>query len=57
MTFIVKAEKKKKHAECTHLKKLVLISDKKPKAKSKFAKSLTDKTFFDKINDDDDLEQ
>ena len=56
MTFIVKAEKKK-HAECTHLKKLVLISDKKTKAKSKFAKSLTDRTFFDKINDDDDLEQ
>ena len=47
----------KKHTECTHPKKLVLISDKKAKAKSKCAKYLTDKTLFDKINDEYDLEQ
>ena len=47
----------KKHIQCTHPKKLVLISDKKAKAKSKCAKCLTDRTFFDKINDEYDLEQ
>ena len=47
----------KKHTQCTHPKKLVLISDKKAKAKSKCAKCLTDRTFFDKINDEHDLEQ
>ena len=47
----------KKHTECTHPKKLVLISDKKAKAKSKCAKCLTDKTFFVKINDEYSLEQ
>ena len=38
-------------------KKLVLISDKKAKSKSKCAESLTDRRFFDKINVDYDLEQ
>ena len=47
----------KKHTECTHPKKLVLISDKKAKAKSKCAKCLTDRPFFDIINDEYDLEQ
>ena len=42
----------KKHAECTYPKKLVLILDKKEKAKSKCAKCLTNRTFFDKINDE-----
>ena len=41
----------------THPKKLVLISDKKAKAKLKCAKCLTDRTFFDKINNEYDLEQ
>ena len=36
-------------------KKLLLMSDKK--AKSKCAKYLTGRTFFDKINDEYDLEQ
>ena len=36
---------------------MVLISDKKVKAKSKFAKFLTDRSFFNKINDKYDLEQ
>ena len=40
----------KKDTECTHPKKLVLKSDKKAKAKSKCAECLTDRTFFDKIN-------
>ena len=47
----------KKHTDRTHPKKLVLISDKKAKAKSKCAKFLIDRTFFDKINDAYDLEQ
>ena len=38
-------------------KKLVLISDKKAKAKPKCAECLTDRTFFDKINNEHDLEQ
>ena len=44
----------KKHTECTHSKILVLISNKK--VKSKNAVCLTDRTFFDKINDEHDLE-
>ena len=47
----------KKHTECKHPKKLLLISDKKAKATSKCAKYLTDRIFFDKINDKYDLEQ
>ena len=47
----------KTHTECTYPKKLVLISDKKAKAKSKCAKCLTNKRLFDKINDEYDLEQ
>ena len=43
--------------ECTHPEKLVLISDKKAKAKSKCAECLTDRTFFDKINNEYDLKQ
>ena len=42
----------KNHTQCTHPKKLVLISDKKGKAKSECAEILTDK-----INDEYDLEQ
>ena len=38
-----------------HPKKSVLISDKKGKAKSKCAECLTDRTFFDKINDEYDI--
>ena len=45
-----------KHTECTHPKILVLISNKKAKVKSKYAECLTDRTFFDKINDEHDLE-
>ena len=47
----------KKHAECTHPKIIVLISNKKAKAKSKCTEDLTDRTFFNKINDEYDLEQ
>ena len=47
----------RKHAESTHPKIIVLISNRKPKVKSKCAKCLTDRTFFDKINDKYDLEQ
>ena len=47
----------KKHTECAHLKKMVLISNKKAKAKSNCAKCLTDATFFDKINDEYHSEQ
>ena len=47
----------KKHTECTHPIKLVLISDKKGKAKSKCTECLTDRKFFDKINGEYDLEQ
>ena len=49
-------KKCKKHTECRHPKKLILISDKKAKAKSKCTKCFTDRTFFDKINDEYDLE-
>ena len=45
----------KNPTECTHPKKLVLMSDKK--AKSKCAKCLTGRTFLDKINNEYDLEQ
>ena len=38
-------------------KKLVLISDKKAKAKPKCAECLTERTIFDKINNEHDLEQ
>ena len=38
-------------------KKLALISDKKAKAKSKFAECLPDRTFFVKINVQYDLER
>ena len=41
-----------KTVKSTHPKKLVLISDKKAKAKLKCAKCLTDRTFFDKINNE-----
>ena len=47
----------KKHIECTHPKILVFISNKKAKVKSKCAECLTDRTFFDKINDEYELEQ
>ena len=47
----------KKHTQCTHPKILVLISNKKEKVKSKCAEYLTYRTFFDKINDEYDLEQ
>ena len=47
----------RKHTECKHPKKLVLISDKKAKAKSKCAECFTDRTFFDETNNDYDLEQ
>ena len=36
----------KKHTECTHPKKLVLISDRKVKAKSEYAKCLTIERFL-----------
>ena len=39
----------KKHTECTHPKKMVLISGKKARTKSKCTKCLTDRTLFDKI--------
>ena len=45
----------KNHTECTHPKRLVLISEKK--AKSKCAECLTDRAFSAKINDEYDLEQ
>ena len=47
----------RKHAESTYSKILVLISNRNPKVKSKCAECLTDRTFFDKINDKYDLEQ
>ena len=46
----------KKHTERPHPKILVLISNKKAKVKSKYAECLTDRTFFDKINDEYELE-
>ena len=48
---------KKKHTECTHPKILVLISNKKAKVTSKCTECFTDRTFFDKINDECDLEK
>ena len=42
---------------CTSKKKKLLISDDKAKAKLKCAECLADRTFFDKINDEYDLEQ
>ena len=53
-------KKCKKHTDCMHpkiKKKRVLISDKKAKTKSKCAECLTDRKFFDKINDKYDLGQ
>ena len=48
----------KKHTECTHPKRIDFnIRQKKAKVKSKCSKCLTDRTFFDKINDEYDLEQ
>ena len=47
----------KKHTESTHPKILVLIWNKKAKLKSKCAECLTDRMFFDKINDEYELEQ
>ena len=47
----------KKHVEWTHPKILVFTSNKKAKVKSKCAECLTDRTFFDKINDKYELEQ
>ena len=47
----------RKHTECTHPIKLLLISDEKAKAKSKCTECLTDRTFFDKIKVDYDLER
>ena len=51
-------KKCKKHTECTHPKGTGFnIRQKKTKVKSKCSKRLTDRTFFDKINDEYDLEQ
>ena len=47
----------KKHTERPHPKILVLISNEKVKGKSKYVDCLTDRTFFDKINDEYELEQ
>ena len=46
----------KMHTEWTHSKKLVLVSARKIKAKSICTKYLTDRTCFDKINKEYDLE-
>ena len=46
-----------KHTECTHPKILVLISNKKANVRSKCTECLTDRMFFNKINDDYELEQ
>ena len=46
-----------KHTESTQPKILVLISSKKAKVKSKCAGCLTDRKFFDKINDEYELQQ
>ena len=51
------SENCKKHNESTHPKILVLISNKKAKVKSKCAECLPDRKFFDKINDEYELEQ
>ena len=50
-------ENSKKHSESTHPKILVLIPKKKAKVKSKCVECLNDRTFFDKINDEYDLEE
>ena len=47
----------RKHTECAHPKTLVLISNKKAIGKSKCPDCLTGRTFFDKINDEHELEQ
>ena len=47
----------KNHTEYTHPKILVLISNNKRKVKSKCNKCLTDRTLFDKINEEYDLEE
>ena len=47
----------KKHTESTHPKIVLLISNKKAKVKSICAECLTDRKFFDKMNDDYELEQ
>ena len=47
----------KKHTECTYPKILVLIWNQKAKVKSKYAACLTDRTFFDKINNECEPEQ
>ena len=47
----------KSHTECTYPKILVLISNKKTKVKSKYNECLTDRTFFDKINEEYDLQE
>ena len=51
------SENCKKHTEFTHPKIVLLISNKKAKVKSKCAECLTDRKFFDKMNDDYELEQ
>ena len=50
------SENCKKHTECIHPEILVLISNKKAKVKSK-CECLTDRIFFDKINDEYEVEQ
>ena len=47
----------KKNIERPHLKILVLILNEKAKVKSKYVDCLTDRTFFDKINDKYELVQ
>ena len=47
----------KTHTECTHPNILFLISNKKAKVKSKCTESLTGRTFFEKINDENELQQ
>ena len=47
----------KKCTDCKYPKKLILISDKKAKTKSKCVECLTDRMFSDKINEEYDLEQ
>ena len=47
----------KKHTESTHPKIVLLISNKEAKVKSICAECLTDRKFFDKMNDDYELEQ
>ena len=46
----------RKHAESSYPKILVLISNRKPKVKSKCTECLTDRMFFNKVNDMYDLE-